>query len=211
MKRNSSLGLWPSVGAALSLVAALTLGAPVASAEAPTTPQNVFFAVGGSPIYPAGSVLYSAPNISFGVSEATPPNPQYAILQARNAPSSPWTSAASVWFGAPTGLPLEVGTYLNAQRFADADSPMLWVSIDSGCNQTAGSFRVDEITRDASDHLLSFAATFVQYCETYVAPQNTIVGLVRYNSTVGWSAWTLTPRALTYPPMAVNQTAALTL
>ncbi len=57
---------------------------------------------------------------------------------------------------------MQVGTYLNAQRFTGADWPGMSVSVDQGCNSVAGWFQVEELTRDASDHLTSFAATFEQ-------------------------------------------------
>jgi hypothetical protein len=97
-----------------------------------------------------------------------------------------WISGGSthwnVEFAAAGGVPLAPGAYENAQRFPfnDLDRPGLSVTGDGhGCNELSGRFDVLEVTYGQNDDVLSFAADFVQYCETTMPP---LYGSIRFRA-----------------------------
>ena len=66
------------------------------------------------------------------------------------------------------GVPLEPGTYLDAQRAAPATSghPGLDISFDHrGCNTLNGSFTITDASYAADGSVSSFAFSFEQHCE----------------------------------------------
>jgi hypothetical protein len=80
------------------------------------------------------------------------------------------------WFvelAAPPGSPLVPGTYVNAVRagFRGAGQPGIDVSGDGrGCNQTSGSFTVNEAVYGPNNYVQTFDATFTQFCDGSTAP-----------------------------------------
>jgi hypothetical protein len=71
-------------------------------------------------------------------------------------------------FAAPSGQPLNVGTYSNVARypFQSASQPGLSISGDGrGCNTLTGSFTVLRAVYGTGSTILQFDATFIQYCE----------------------------------------------
>jgi DNA-binding beta-propeller fold protein YncE len=77
----------------------------------------------------------------------------------------------SIDIAAPPGQPLVTGSYLRAVRaaFRPAGSPGLDVTAgSSGCNQIKGRFDVDEVTFAATGELLTFLATFEQWCDASI-------------------------------------------
>ena len=65
------------------------------------------------------------------------------------------------------GVPLEPGTYLDAQRAAPATSghPGLDISFDHrGCNTLNGSFTITDASYDGGGGISSFAFNFEQHC-----------------------------------------------
>jgi hypothetical protein len=74
----------------------------------------------------------------------------------------------SVDIAAPPGQPLATGSYLRAVRaaFRPAGTPGLDITGGSaGCNQIKGRFDVDEVTFAPTGELLTFLATFEQWCD----------------------------------------------
>jgi len=87
-------------------------------------------------------------------------------------------------FAAPSGQTLAPGAFFNAARypFQLASQPGLNVDGDGrGCNMLSGSFQVLQSSFDANGNVLSFDATFVQYCEMGTAA---LRGEIRYNANV---------------------------
>lgn len=77
----------------------------------------------------------------------------------------------SVDIAAPPGQPLAVGSYLRAVRaaFRPAGTPGLDVTGGSGgCNEIKGRFDVDEVTFAPTGELLTFLATFEQWCDASI-------------------------------------------
>jgi hypothetical protein len=65
------------------------------------------------------------------------------------------------------GVPLEPGTYVDAQRAAPATSghPGLDISFDHrGCNSVTGGFTITDASYDAGGGVSSFAFNFEQHC-----------------------------------------------
>ena len=82
---------------------------------------------------------------------------------------------------APNNLPLTVGTYTGATRFAfqAPTEPGLEFSIDgAGCDTLTGSFTVLEAVYDANG-VVSFDATFQQFCDGSTTPAS---GEIRFNA-----------------------------
>jgi hypothetical protein len=89
----------------------------------------------------------------------------------------------SLWFIAPSGRRLEAGYYGDATRypFQDDLSPGLFIAGQGrGCNRLDGEFTVAEAEYSDSGDLLSFAASFVQHCESR---QPALRGELHFNST----------------------------
>jgi hypothetical protein len=77
-----------------------------------------------------------------------------------------------------TGDTLRVGTYPNAQRFADAEHPEVDVYGNGrGCNRTSGSFTIREIVFNAEGAVTALWATFEQHCEGL---EPALRGTIRY-------------------------------
>ncbi len=77
------------------------------------------------------------------------------------------TDAALAFGTDRLGIPMQPGTYLNAQRafFAQSGHPGLYVGFRHlGCNTLTGSFTVTDATFGPGNEILSFAATFEQHC-----------------------------------------------
>jgi hypothetical protein len=80
-----------------------------------------------------------------------------------------WT----VELAAPPGSPLVVGTYTNAVRaaFRGPGQPGIDVFGDGvGCNQTSGTFTVNEAVYGPNHYVQTFDATFTQFCDNATAP-----------------------------------------
>ena len=85
-------------------------------------------------------------------------------------------------FAAPGNVPLSVGVYENATRypFQSPDAPGLSLTGNgAGCNTVTGRFEVKQIVYGAGDTIVSFHATFVQFCEGQPPAS---VGEILYNS-----------------------------
>jgi hypothetical protein len=70
------------------------------------------------------------------------------------------------------GIPIQPGTYTNAQRaaFAAPGHPGLDVSFQNrGCNTVTGSFTINEVTFSDPNTIATFSASFEQHCEGVVA------------------------------------------
>ncbi|MGD0863189.1 MAG: choice-of-anchor D domain-containing protein, partial [Candidatus Limnocylindrales bacterium] len=107
-------------------------------------------------------------------------------------------------FGAPAGQALAVGSYPDAADFVSRTpgQALLGVSGDSrGCDSDTGSFTVEDLSVAADGTLLSFAATFVQYCGGSPAA---LYGEVRYDSTVGWAAKEIAPSPVSFGTVALG-------
>lgn len=90
-------------------------------------------------------------------------------------------------FSAAGGVPLTVGSYLNARR-----SPYAWpgntieVSGDGACYQATGRFVIHDIEyAPTGSGVVRFAADFEQHCNDGVPA---LVGAIRYNSAAGGPA-----------------------
>lgn len=104
-----------------------------------------------------------------------------------NFAQNPWPNYIwwSLNFAAPYNARIVEGLYENAARFPfqNADQPGLDLSGSGrGCNRLSGEFEVLEAVYDPdTGNIVSFAADFVQYCETWMPP---LYGSIRYNSDV---------------------------
>ena len=89
---------------------------------------------------------------------------------------------------------LTVGSYENAQRFADATHPGIDVSGQGrGCNMTTGRFEISEIERDGTGAVTTIAVSFEQHCEGGVPA---LFGEVRYQAAAGYKLLALTPTSI---------------
>jgi DNA-binding beta-propeller fold protein YncE len=80
----------------------------------------------------------------------------------------------SVDIAAPPGQPLAVGSYLRAVRaaFRPAGTPGLDITGGSaGCNEIKGRFDIDEVSFAPTGELLTFLATFEQWCDASITPR----------------------------------------
>jgi hypothetical protein len=80
-----------------------------------------------------------------------------------------WT----VELAAPPGSPLVPGTYLNAVRAVFRGPGQNGIDIfgdGRGCNQTSGSFTVNEAVYGPHNYVQTFDATFTQFCDNATAP-----------------------------------------
>ena len=116
------------------------------------------------------SYLYTAPSTQFQVSE------NYAAGVSIWVGSFEW----DLDFGAPNGLPLHVGTYAGAVRFAfkGPNQPGMEISGQGrGSNELTGFFTVKEIEYSGNT-ISSFWATFEQHSE---GATPALTGEIRYN------------------------------
>ena len=103
---------------------------------------------------------------------------------------------AVVILAAPPGEELAIGTYTGAVRSAFRGPGEPGIDIGGqgvGCNTTAGSFTVQEITVDGGGTLVAFSASFQQQCGNIT---NLLYGEVRYNATTSLKADELNPPTL---------------
>jgi len=85
-------------------------------------------------------------------------------------------------FSATGGIPIEVGTYLNATRFPFTSFTGMAVGGNGrGCNELTGRFKVLEVVYDVNGNVQRFAVDFEQHCEDN---DFALFGSLRYNSTV---------------------------
>jgi hypothetical protein len=82
-------------------------------------------------------------------------------------------------FIAPVGESLQVGHYANVNRFPSTTGGLDISHHGSGCNQTSGSFTIQQLDLDESGHAVAFAATFVHWCDLNFSP---LSGMIRVNS-----------------------------
>jgi hypothetical protein len=88
-------------------------------------------------------------------------------------------------FAAPDKAPLAVGSYVGAVRFPfqGAGEPGMDVFGDGNeCNTLSGSFMVKEVIYGRGDEVLSFWATFEQYCNNQL--QAGLRGVIRFHANV---------------------------
>jgi hypothetical protein len=89
----------------------------------------------------------------------------------------------SVDLAAPRGETLHPGRYYDAERasFRTGRAPGLDVSGNGrGCNEVWGSFSIRQISTDSSGRVTMLEATFVQNCESSLAPA--LKGTVRFHA-----------------------------
>jgi hypothetical protein len=194
--------------AALVTISTLFSGSPASIANAVAAsgpPYDALFAFGGGPAN-NGTVSIVAP---VGVFEAIDPDPAILSLvhfEIRDSVTWPWNSW-TLYFASPVGTSMAVGEYLGAQRFATETAPGLSVSGQgSGCNRVVGRFNVREIARDPDGKLLSFAADFEQACDEWANVGSLVSGAIRYHSSVGWMAWSLSTNAVDFGDLVAGAT-----
>ncbi len=127
----------------------------------------------------------------------------YADLQPLNENGSevslrlgPDFSEYRVTFAAPLGEQLGVGTFEGAVDPGERSEghPGLDVSGHGrACTHVSGRFVVDELTRDGSGTITSFAARFEQHCENFTPG---VFGTVQYHATTVYPERTITPNVL---------------
>ena len=139
--------------------------------------------------------------IGQGVTQTIAPAPGDTFTAERNyrngvTVSFSGTGGGNWWylnFGAANNVPLAVGTYESATRFAFAPGNGIDVyGSGRGCNQTTGRFVVLELLLNPDNSVQRFAADFEQHCDDGTPG---LFGAVRYNSTIS----NLTPFGGQYP------------
>ncbi len=148
-----------------------------------------------SPLTGGVTRAYRSSDSTFAAAEPSfSSTPGYVLLHIEGKVG---TAAEGHWWyvhlAAAPGDALAVGTYANATRAAFRASGVPGIDIYGdgvGCNEVAGSFTVHEISF-AFDVLERFAATYAFTCD---GNPITYQGEVRYQSTVGFRAITLTPQ-----------------
>ncbi len=152
------------------LAAALTVPATAAQASVPTAPYNVFtIEENSNGYYQVDSVTGSADGSGFRLSG-----------------TDEWGNHDSINLAPPAGSQLSVGTYALAGGTPDATHAILDITVGSsgGCSNGSGSITIDQITRDGSQNVTAFAATYSFGCGI----QQTQYGVLRYNSSLGFVA-----------------------
>lgn len=86
-------------------------------------------------------------------------------------------------FSAPRDQKLMPGIYKNATRspFNKEEAGIAFLGCGRGCNEVAGEFEILELEYNHKGKIRSFAANFVQKCETINPP---LFGSIRYNSII---------------------------
>ena len=189
-----------------SSVARVSAPEPAPAAAIPPTSILVLDSDPGDYI---GQGLYQTfPSAISTITTSTLGGPTLATPNEVQVNFFPNPAAATWWwdtdFAAPPGQALAVGTYSGAVRTVSRASGQPGLDIygsGRGCSSVAGSFTVEELSVDASGNLLSFAATFVQYCEGQTPA---LTGEVRFDSSVGWSEKQFSPSSLSFGTVAVG-------
>ena len=98
-------------------------------------------------------------------------------------PVTNYTVDASLYFGTQAlGIPIQPGTYTNAQRdpFESPGHPGLFVAFqNNGCNTLTGSFVITDATFLADNTISSFSASFEQHCDGAIPA---LFGTITYNA-----------------------------
>jgi hypothetical protein len=107
----------------------------------------------------------------------------------------------------PLGQDLVPGTYPTA-RFATDTEARLDVSGDgTGCNTSSGTVTVHEVSfqMEPTVDVLTFAATYVQYCDDYPAALH---GELRYHSSLDFAAAATEPASFQFGELLVGTTSS---
>lgn len=169
---------------ALALTGALALPALAADAATPTAPYNVFTVDAGlgSSLVPAGpSFVFEG---SAGASLA---------INGSGVTFADGNWAAGIDPPTTTGE-FVAGTTYQLSTFTDPDKARMQLTyVNQVCGTVSGSLEVTEATyQDVT--LTAFAGTYSYVC----AGQNPVVGEVRVNSTIGYTAATTSPNPLAF-------------
>ncbi|MDQ6793416.1 MAG: hypothetical protein M3067_01095 [Chloroflexota bacterium] len=149
--------------ALLALIAVSCGPLPVSGGQAASPPANLFSYSSdyGDYIGLGRSDSFMAANSKFIVEPGTTPDWLQLVVERGD---SYW----SIDLAAPSGHPLQVGTYENATRLGarNEKTPVLMIYGDGrGCNESTGSFTIKQIAFDQHGRLVALQATFVQRCE----------------------------------------------
>jgi hypothetical protein len=117
-------------------------------------------------------ITYPSTEITAQIRRSLPSGPAELLFVLGHVTPAPNTFALLFFGTDQLGIPMQPGTYNDAQRadFAQPGHPGLDVSFQNrGCNTLTGSFVVNSVSffLDASNTLRigSFSASFVQHCE----------------------------------------------
>ena len=174
---------------AVALAVAIS-GSPGAAAPVRAAGTITAFVLDSEPGEPLGGgqqVEYGPPDSSIAILNDAPGTFRVQVT----GPSGEWWYARFAARGSDT---IVVGTYENAQRFADDTHPALDVyGQGMGCNATSGRFVISELERDATGNVTTLAASFEQHCEGGPAA---LFGEVRYQASSGYKLLTVAPTSI---------------
>lgn len=124
----------------------------------------------------SSSVYLSSAEATFSVTRGG----QNVISVSVTTPN--YSSSNYITFAAPAGAPLAVGSYENATRYpvqASTEPGLSYYGSSSGCSTSTGRFEVKQIVYGSGDTIVSFHATFTQFCEGQSPPS---MGEILFNS-----------------------------
>ena len=144
------------------LVPLLLAALPVAPATAATT--TTFLNLAGQP----GDFILGGQQRAFTPDTATFSEQYDGSLLSVFVHNADFSEFWSVELAAPPGSPLVPGTYTDAVRAAFRGAGQNGIDVNGdgrGCNQTSGSFTVNEAVYGPNNYVQTFDATFTQFCD----------------------------------------------
>jgi hypothetical protein len=172
-RRISHHAAFTRTGALLALIAAFLVAAPSAGATVIMPPGSITVPSSGTFLYmnsqPGDYIgfgmeqLYTSADTNF--STFIQPGGSYFHASVIQGNYTHW------WYvdiAAPSGQPLQTGSYTGATRypFNQPGEPGLSISGDGrGCNTLTGQFDINDVQFAPTGELLVFDATFEQHCE----------------------------------------------
>jgi len=156
------------------LVAGMALQSGIAAAQLSPTTSFSYTSQTGDYLGQGQSASYSPPTASFN----TYGNKTSATISVDAGSSNYWY----ITLAAPVGQELRPGSFVDAERasFRTGRSPGLDVSGQGrGCNQTWGSFIINQVSFDSTGKLTVLDATFTQRCASTGPAFN---GTIKFNA-----------------------------